>query len=127
MQQTFGRTGGELFVHHPKQIRFDGFELKMRSITDAAIIGDLFGATAAEPFGDVTPRRWQRLVGRGGDLGDQTELRLPTNDVSARGDVDVGGVVVARNGSRLGNVKKFRMQGPGKNMKRKFSNFWTNR
>ncbi len=127
MQQAFGRIARELLVDHPEHFGRDRFELKMSSINDAARALRAVGSAAFELRGDQTAFAWQRLRCAGCHFTQRRSTALPSDDMTAVGDVDPGRVEAPLNATRLMHAVEFWMQRARKNSEGEFSNFGANR
>ncbi len=124
VQQTFRWRIPQLLLHHPKQIGFHGFELKMRAISNAAAALHSLGAASLQCLCQQTPTLGNGLMGTGGNFADrQTTARIvlvrhPCDHVPTISDVNSCLIMAAIDSTSVVDGIQFGMQRPTENVKR---------
>ena len=118
VQQTFGGPVPELVLDHPEQVRLNRLELEMSSIADSTSALGPFGAATLERLGHQASTFGKRLMGAGRDFADRHSTCVPSDDMTAICDINLGLIITSLNLSRFVNRIKLRMERTTENVKR---------
>ena len=117
---------GELLLIGPEGFFVDRLKGECGLIVDPAVAFDGVARSALEAMGHQSPSLGERMIGGCGDLGQRNSLILPGDNVSGRGDLDVGAISAPLDLPRIVDFEQFRMQRSAVKLENQFGDFGAN-